>query len=284
MNTRVQVLQPPQSLRARLVKVPEITAAFWIVKVLCTTVGETFADWVNGRLGDNLTRTTITFGVVLAVALGAQFRVRRYIPTVYWIAVVLISVCGTLITDNLTDGHDVPLTRSTIVFGALMCATFGAWYASERTLSIHSIRTVRSEAFYWTAILFTFALGTAAGDLIAEQYNVGYAKSVLLYALLIGAIAVAYRAFHLNAVVAFWAAYVVTRPLGASIGDLLSQPRHSSDPAAQRGLGLGTTTTSIVFLSLIAVVVAAMTTRPRRSTQALAADEDAPITRHARAS
>jgi uncharacterized membrane-anchored protein len=230
VNTRVLSLHPPVELRAQLAKVPEVTAYFWIVKVLCTTVGETFADWVNGRLGDNLTKTTITFGIVLTGALVAQFRARRYIPGVYWAAVVLISVFGTLITDNLTDGHNVPLTRSTIVFGALMFAAFGIWYASERTLSIHSIYTARREAFYWIAILFTFALGTAAGDLVAEQYEVGYGRSVLLYAGIIAAIAVAYRAFRLNAVVAFWAAYVVTRQLGASIGDLLSQPRHSSDP------------------------------------------------------
>ncbi len=253
-------------LRISLSKVPEVSAYFWIIKVLCTTVGETFADWVNGKLGDSLTKTTLVMGSLLVVALIAQFRTRRYVPGVYWVAVVLLSIVGTLITDNMTDGHNVPLTRSTIVFAVLMFATFGAWYLSERTLSIHSIDTPKREAFYWTAILFTFALGTAAGDLIAEQYSLGYGLSVLLYAGLIALIGAAYRWAKLNAILAFWAAYVLTRPLGASIGDLLSQPRVPSadDPTAQKGLGLGTTTTSFIFLAAIVVVVVVMTLRQRQ--------------------
>jgi uncharacterized membrane-anchored protein len=260
------MLHPPAELRAKLSKVPLVSAYFWIIKVLCTTVGETFADWINGKLGDNLTTTTLVMGSLLAVALVVQFRVPEYIPAVYWVTVVLISIVGTLITDNMTDHFHVALTTSTIVFAILMLAAFGVWYANEKTLSIHSIHTPKREAFYWTAILFTFALGTAAGDLIGEQYQLGYGKSVLLYAAIIAGVGVAYRKFRINAILAFWAAYVVTRPLGASIGDLLSQPRtvSSDDPTAQKGLGLGTTVTSFIFLAAILVVVVVMTQQQRR--------------------
>lgn len=252
-----KVTTEPRSL---LSKVPEVTLAFWVIKVLCTTVGETFADWLNGRLGDNLGRTTLVMGALLLLALVVQFRARRYSPPIYWVVVVLLSIFGTLITDNLTDGHGVPLMNSTLIFGGAMLASFGAWWLSERTLSIHSIHTVRREAFYWVAILFTFALGTAAGDLIGEQYSLGYGVSVLLYAGLIALVALAYWRFRLNAIAAFWFAYVLTRPLGASIGDLLSQPRTpaADDPSAQPGLGLGTTLTSFVFLAAIVAVVVGM--------------------------
>jgi uncharacterized membrane-anchored protein len=180
---------------------------------------------------------------------------------------VLISIVGTLITDNMVENFNVSLNISTIVFAILMSASFAIWYASEKTLSIHSIHTPKREAFYWVAILFTFALGTAAGDLIGEQYSLGYFKSVLLFAGIIAVIAVAHLRFHLNAILAFWAAYVVTRPLGASIGDLLSQPRtvaSDADPGTQPGLGLGTTVTSIVFLAAILAVVLYMTNEQRR--------------------
>ncbi len=262
------MLHPSAELRAKLSKVPEVTLFFWVIKVLCTTVGETFADFINGKLGDNLTTTTIVMGSLLIVALVVQFRVPEYIPGVYWVAVVLISVVGTLITDNMVEHFNVSLTTSTILFAILMVATFGIWYASERTLSIHSIHSHKREAFYWTAILFTFALGTAAGDLIGEQYSLGYFKSVLLFAAIITLIAVAHLVLHLNAILAFWAAYIITRPLGASIGDLLSQPRKiapDGDPASfQPGLGLGTTVTSIIFLAAILAVVLYMTNMQRR--------------------
>jgi uncharacterized membrane-anchored protein len=271
------MLHPSAELRERLSKVPEVTLYFWVIKVLCTTVGETFADFINGKLGDNLNVTTLVMGSLLAVALVVQFRVPEYIPAVYWVAVVLISIVGTLITDNMVENFKVPLTTSTVVFGVLMIASFAVWYASEETLSIHSIHTVKREAFYWVAILFTFALGTAAGDLIGEQYSLGYFKSVLLFAALIGVVALAHFRFHLNAILAFWAAYVITRPLGASIGDLLSQPRKigpNDDPAAfQAGLGLGTTVTSIIFLAAILGVVVYMT-QAQRSDPVLIEDAD----------
>src|SRR5204863_1454301 len=194
------------------------------IKVLCTTVGETAADFLNENLGLGLTKTTWITGVLLVAALALQFRFRRYIPSIYWLAVVLISIVGTQITDNLTDNLGVSLVTTTIVFGVALAATFAAWYASEKTLSIHTIYTTRREAFYWLAILFTFALGTAAGDLVAEQFDLGYLTSALIFGGLIAAITLAHYVFGLDAVLTFWIAYILTRPLGASIGDFLSQP------------------------------------------------------------
>jgi uncharacterized membrane-anchored protein len=171
------------------------------------------------------------------------------VPGIYWLAVVLISIVGTLITDNLTDRFGVSLWLTTAIFGAALIITFAVWWAKERTLSIHSIYTRRREAFYWLAILFTFALGTAAGDLIAERLDLGYWKSAILFAGAIALITVAWKYARLNAVLAFWIAYVLTRPLGASIGDYLSQHR------ADGGLGLGTAGTSAIFLTTILAVV-----------------------------
>lgn len=186
---------------------------------------------------------------LLIVTLAAQFSARRYIPALYWWTVLLISVTGTLITDNLTDSLGVPLTVSTAVFAVALGAVFTVWYLVERTLSIHSIRTRRREAFYWLAILVTFALGTAAGDLVAEKLALGYTTSLVLFALVIAAIAAAHYLLRLNAVLAFWAAYILTRPLGASLGDLLTQPRYAG------GLGVGTTITNAVFLVVLIALV-----------------------------
>ena len=230
-------------------KVPEVIAIFWIIKVLSTTVGETAADYLNETLGFGLTNTTIVMSVLFVAVLAVQFSLKRYLAPVYWLTVVLISVVGTLITDNLTDGIGVPLIDSTIVFSILLAATFATWYAVERTLSIHSVVTRRREAFYWLTILFTFALGTATGDLIGEQFGLGYAASLALFVGVIALIAVAYYGFGLNAVLGFWLAYIMTRPLGASIGDLLSQAK------ADGGLGVGTTATSFVFLAVISALV-----------------------------
>lgn len=235
--------------RHMLNKVPEITVFFWVIKVLATTVGETFADYLTGTLGMTLSAATLVVGALLVVTLVAQFRAPRYVAPVYWLAVVLISVVGTLITDNLVDTYGVPLWVTTAVFAVALGITFAVWYRIEHTLSIHSITSTRREAFYWLAILFTFALGTAAGDLLAEGLGLGYLASAVLFAAAIGVVAVAHYRFGLGAVLAFWIAYVLTRPLGASIGDLLSQP------TADGGLGLGTTTTSLIFLATIAVIV-----------------------------
>jgi uncharacterized membrane-anchored protein len=240
-----------------LSKVPEVTLYFWVIKVLCTTVGETAADYLNTHLSFGLTNTTYVVSALLTVVLVAQFRARRYIPSVYWLAVVLISVVGTLITDNMVDNFGVPLETATIVFGLALAATFVWWYLSERTLSIHSITTTRRESFYWLAILFTFALGTAAGDLVAEQLSLGYLNSVIMFGAIIAAIAVAHLRFGLNAILAFWIAYILTRPLGASLGDYFAQP------SASGGLGLGTTATSFLFLAAISSVVIYLTVTRR---------------------
>lgn len=226
-------------------RVPEVTLAFWLIKILSTTTGETAADYLNDDVGLGLALTTVITGAILVVALIAQFATKRYASGIYWATVVMFSIVGTLLTDNLTDNLGVPLWVSTVVFSVLLAATFTVWFLRERTLSIHTIFTRRREAFYWVAILLTFALGTAAGDLITEGFGLGYLVGVILFSSLIAAIAIARFALRANAVLCFWAAYVLTRPLGASIGDLLSQsPKHG-------GLGLGTTITSAVFLVII---------------------------------
>jgi uncharacterized membrane-anchored protein len=256
---------PADAPRARrmLNKVPEVTLYFWIIKIMCTTVGETAADYLNVNLGFGLTNTTYVTGAVLVALLVAQFRLRRYVPGVYWLAVVVISVFGTLITDNMSDHYNIPLTTSTPIFAAVLAVVFAIWYASERTLSIHTIFTARREAFYWLAILFTFALGTAAGDLSAEKLSLGYGPSILIFGGLIAAVTAAHYAFKLNAVLAFWLAYILTRPLGASIGDWMSQ--HSKKYG---GLGLGTTGTSYIFLGCILALVTYLSLTRRDATEA----------------
>ncbi len=248
--------------RRMLNKVPEVTLYFWVIKILATTVGETAADYLNTNLGLGLTYTTYVTGGLLLVALFFQFRATRYVPSIYWLAVVLISVFGTLITDNLTDNFGVALQTTTIVFAIVLAVTFAAWYAVEKTLSIHTIYTTRREAFYWLAILFTFALGTAAGDLTAERLNLGYLTSALMFGGMIAVVAVAHFRFKLNAVLAFWLAYILTRPLGASLGDFLSQDRQVG------GLGLGTTQTSVIFLVAILGLVVYLTVTRKDQTAA----------------
>jgi uncharacterized membrane-anchored protein len=235
--------------RLLLSKVPEVTAYFWIIKVLCTTVGESAADFLNVNVNLGLTGTSVATGVLLVIVLAAQFAADRYTPVRYWAAVTLVSVFGTLVTDELTDSLGVPLELSTAVFAVLLAAVFVAWYRVEGTLSIHSILTRRREAFYWLAILVTFALGTATGDLMAQVLGLGYLVSGILVAGVIAATAVGWR-LGLHPVLAFWIIYVLTRPLGASIGDYLSQP------TADGGLGLGATLTSLIFfVGIIAIVV-----------------------------
>ncbi|MFF2878959.1 hypothetical protein ACFVR2_21825 [Gottfriedia sp. NPDC057991] len=237
-------------MKTLLNKVPEVTIYFWIIKVLCTTVGETFADFLNFNLGLGLGPTTFIMGVAFFISLFFQFKVNKYTPSIYWITVVLISVFGTLVTDNLTDAMGVPLETSTIVFSVLLGLTFLFWYLSEKTLSIHSIFTRKREVFYWLAILFTFALGTAVGDLYSEQLGLGYFNTGLTVIVIILCVFLAWKFLKLDGMLAFWIAYILTRPLGASLGDYLSQPKVNG------GLGLGTTSTSIIFLiAILAIIV-----------------------------
>jgi len=234
-------------------RVPKVTVSFWLIKLLAVTVGETAADYLAVNLGYGLSATTWFMSVVLVVALAFQFAQKKYVPWTYWLAVVLISIVGTLITDNMVDNLEIQLQTSTIFFGVVLAATFAIWYAVERTLSIHTIYTTRREIFYWLAILFTFSLGTAAGDLVSEYFGLGYLVTGLIFAAIVILIAVAYFAFEIDGILAFWLAYILTRPVGASLGDLLSQPSEYG------GFGLGTVVTSWIFLGTIALVVLYMT-------------------------
>lgn len=230
-------------------KVPEVTIFFWIIKVMATTVGETLADFLSTTMHLGLITTSVVMAAVFLIGLAVQLRLRRYVPAVYWTVVVFISVVGTLVSDTLVDKLGVGLQTSSIIFGIILCAVFALWWFSERTLSVHSIVTTRRELFYWAAILFTFALGTSGGDYIAETTGVGYTTAALIFAGMIAATAGAYYLFKVNGVLAFWLAYILTRPLGASMGDLLSQAK------ADGGLGFGTTVTSLFFLTTIVGLV-----------------------------
>lgn len=235
--------------RQMLNKVPEITVYFWVIKVLCTTVGETFADNLNENLGLGLSGTSYAMGALLIAVLVFQFRARKYVPGIYWLAVVLISVVGTLVSDNLVENYGVTLETTTIAFGAILICVFASWYAVERTLSVHTIFTTRRESFYWLAILFTFALGTSAGDFLSEQLGLGYLAALGIFAGAIVVVAVLHFGLRLNAILSFWLAYILTRPLGASIGDYLASP------TGEGGLGLGTNLTSFIFLGTILALV-----------------------------
>jgi uncharacterized membrane-anchored protein len=241
-------------------KGPEVTFAFWVIKIMSTTVGETGADYlaVHAGLGTALTGAVMTS--LLAALLLLQLRTRRYVPWIYWLTVVLVSIVGTQITDALTDGLQISLYESTAAFAMALAATFAVWYRSENTLSIRTIVTMRRELFYWAAILFTFALGTAAGDLATEALGLGFNLGVVVFGALIAIIATA-RVLGASAVLTFWLAYVLTRPLGASLGDLMSQAR------GYGGLGFGTAYTSLAFLTVIVALVAYVSVvddRPRR--------------------
>ncbi len=234
---------------ARLLnKVPHVIIFFWVIKVLATTVGETVADFLSGTLHLGLVNTSYVMSGAFLVLLFWQLRLRRYVAGVYWSTVVFISVVGTLISDALVDKLGIPLQTTTIAFSCVLAVIFFLWWRTEHTLSVHEINTTRRELFYWAAILFTFALGTSGGDLLSEASGLGYALSALSFASLIGVTALAYR-LGLNGVIAFWIAYILTRPLGASLGDLLSQAPKDG------GLGFGTTVTSAVFLIIIVGLV-----------------------------
>jgi len=236
-------------MQKMLQRVPEITAYFWIIKILATTVGETGADYLSATLQLGLAITSYVMTAVLLLVLLNQFRLKRYVPASFWLVVVLTSVVGTLITDRLVDELGVTLVTTTIAFSIALLVVFATWYAKEKTLAMHSINTAKRELFYWIAVLFTFALGTAAGDLLSEAWKLGYTQATLIFGAAIAVIAIAYFYFKMNAILSFWLAYILTRPLGASIGDLLSQPTENG------GFGFGTVGTSMLFLSIILSLV-----------------------------
>ncbi|MGO4600010.1 COG4705 family protein [Terrabacter sp. 2RAF25] len=230
-------------------KVPAITATFWLIKILSTTIGETFADYLAVQVGLGTAVTDGAMMTLLAVALVAQLRAKKLIPWLYWLTVVLVSIVGTQITDFFTDVLGVSLYVSTAVFSVVLAVVFTVWWRQERTLAITAIDTPRRERYYWGAILTTFALGTAGGDLATEALSLGFRNGALIFGGLILAVWLA-RRLGLNAVLAFWIAYVLTRPLGASLGDLLTQDRGFG------GLGLGASLTSLIFLGVIIALVA----------------------------
>ncbi|MFJ1655745.1 hypothetical protein ACIOC2_31145 [Streptomyces sp. NPDC088337] len=270
-----------RSGRLMLNKVPEVTIWFWVIKVLCTTVGESFADWINTQLGVGLVNTAWIFTAVLVVVLAVQLRLKRYVPFPYWLTVVVVSVTGTLYTDILTDRLNVPLWISTAVFSVLLAVVFGVWWLRERTLSIHSVTTFSRESFYWLTVLVTFALGTATGDWTLELTGWSPGVSVLLPLGLIAAITML-RRFGANPVLSFWLAYILTRPLGANIGDWLASPKVAESPGEPTGLALGTFTTSLIFLGLILATVVYLTVTRSDVTETFEAAHAARVTRDPR--
>lgn len=233
---------------ARRSKVPVVTAWFWIVKALTTGMGESTSDFLVHKLVPEI--AVVIGGIGLVVALILQFRASRYVAWRYWLAVAMVGIFGTMAADAVHVALGVPYIASTLFYGAMLAAVFGSWYASERTLSIHSIVTPRRELFYWAAVLATFALGTAAGDLTAVTLGLGYFASGLLFAAAIAVPAIGYWRFDLNAILAFWSAYVLTRPLGASFADWLAVSHDRG------GLDLGTGPVSLALAGLIALCVA----------------------------
>jgi uncharacterized membrane-anchored protein len=241
------------SARTMANKVPAVTAAFWVTKVLTTGMGETTSDFFVTTIDPVI--AVVISGMVLLAILVVQCRVRRYVPWVYWSTVMMVSIFGTMAADVVHVQFGVPYLASTAAFVIALAAVFTCWYARERSLSIHDIKTRRREAFYWATVLVTFALGTAAGDLTATTVQLGYLGSGILFTALICVPAIGYRFFGLDATVAFWFAYVVTRPLGASFADWFAVPHDRA------GLDLGTGPVSLVLLVAIAGCVTYLSAR-----------------------
>jgi uncharacterized membrane-anchored protein len=241
-------------------KVPEVTALFWLTKVLTTGMGETTSDFLARVLGPVAAGAIGLFGLVGLLTL--QFRAPRYSVWTYWSAMVMVSVFGTMAADVVHVVAGVPYAVSTVAFAVILAAVLIAWYRSEGTLSIHSIRTRRRERYYWATVLATFALGTAVGDLTAGGLHLGYFSSGVMFAALIALPAIAGLGFRLNAVATFWTAYVLTRPLGASFADWMGSS------TAHGGLGWGTGPVSLVLAILIAALVTLLAVRARRTSPA----------------
>lgn len=245
----------PLAARNLISKVPQVTAVFWITKVLTTGMGETTSDYLAHTL--NPLVAVGLGGLGFAGALVLQFCVKRYIPWVYWLAVAMVSIFGTMAADVLHVGLGIPYLASTIFYAVVLAAVFALWQRTEGTLSIHSIHTRRREAFYWAAVLATFALGTAAGDLTAVTLNLGYLGSGVLFAVAIAVPALAHWKLGLRAIPAFWTAYILTRPLGASFADWMAVP------AARGGLDWGAGPVSIGWAAAIVALVAVLALRQR---------------------
>lgn len=226
-----------------LKKVPEVTVFFWIIKLLTTAMGESTSDYLVNQI-DPVVAVALG-GIGLVVALLLQFYVRRYIAGIYWLAAIMVAIFGTMAADVLHVGFGIPYTVSSAGFTVALIAIFAVWYYSEKTLSIHSIFTRRRELFYWAAIIATFALGTAVGDLTATTMGLGYFSSGILFAAGMALPALAYWLFGLNEIVAFWLCYILTRPLGASFADWMGKPHNAG------GLGWGDGAVSLVLALLI---------------------------------
>jgi uncharacterized membrane-anchored protein len=235
------------SNREHFSKVPEVTAFFWIVKALTTAMGESTSDFLVHSLVPEI--AVVLGGIAFCVALYLQLSKDRYVPWAYWLAVAMVGVFGTMAADVLHVGLGVPYIVSTVFYAIVLAVVFRTWYRVEGTLSIHSITTPRRELFYWAAVLATFALGTAAGDLTAVTFGLGYFGSILLFLGIIAIPALGYFRFGMNSILAFWFAYVVTRPVGASVADWLSVS------SARGGLALGTGPVSLVLAAAIAAFV-----------------------------
>jgi uncharacterized membrane-anchored protein len=236
-------------MKNTLNKVPEVIFTFWVIKIMATTIGETAADLLSVNLNLGLVITSYVMAALLLVALLIQFKSKKYTPWIYWLVVVFISVMGTLISDNLVDNLGISLVTTSIIFGIALIIVFIVWYLSEKTLSVHTITSVKREVFYWAAILCTFALGTSAGDLLGEYFALGYPLSALIFSSAIAVIFLAFKFLNLNAVLAFWMAYILTRPLGASIGDLLTQAPKDG------GFGISSILINAMFLIIIISLV-----------------------------
>jgi uncharacterized membrane-anchored protein len=232
-------------------RVPEVTAIFWVVKALTTGMGESTSDWLVHGLVPEI--AVVLGGIAFVVALYLQFSSDRYVPWRYWLAVAMVGVFGTMCADVLHVGLGIPYIVSTVFYAVVLFVVFRTWHRVEGTLSIHSITTERRELFYWAAVLATFALGTAAGDLTAVTFGLGYFGSGLLFAAVIAIPALGYFRYGMNSILAFWFAYVVTRPLGASFADWLGVS------SARGGLGIGTGLVSFVLAAMIAMFVAFLT-------------------------
>jgi uncharacterized membrane-anchored protein len=232
-------------------KVPAIILIFWIIKVLTTAMGEVTSDYLVHQFNPII--AVGLGGIALAAALALQFSARRYVAWIYWLAVVMVAIFGTMVADVLHVGLGIPYLVTTAFFAVILAVTFAAWYSSEKTLSIHTIHTRRRETFYWAAVMATFALGTAAGDMTASTLGLGYFASGVLFAVLIAIPAVAYWRFNLNGILAFWIAYILTRPLGATFADWLGRARNLS------GLGLGTGLVSLCLTIVIVILVGYLT-------------------------